>query len=100
MRQHRHEWDLIMLKLLLVREIKTKNRHGLLFKIGRMISAGLFVIRLRIKEKRDVKIKVKRKTAIPTGKYTVIVTMSQNSKELPLILNVPNFSGVPVSWWQ
>ena len=56
----RHEWDLIMLKLLLVREIKTKNRRmaGYL-KLVRMISASLFVIRLRIKE-RLVKIKEKQ----------------------------------------
>ena len=87
----RHEWDLIMLKLLLVREIKTKNRRmGYCLKLVRMISASLFVIRLRIKKET-----LKLQTAIPTGKYTVIVTMSPKfKKELPLILNVPNFSGV------
>jgi len=82
-----------MLKLLLVREIKNeKQTHGLLFKIGKDDKREFICYTLEDKE-RDVKIK--GQTAIPTGKYTVIVTMSPRfKKELPLILNVPNFSGV------
>ena len=82
-----------MLKLLLVREIKNeKQTHGLLFKIGKDDKREFICYTLEDKE-RDVKIK--GQTAIPTGKYTVIVTMSPKfKKELPLIINVPNFNGV------
>ena len=88
-----HEWDLIMLKLLLVREIKNdKQTHGRLFKVDKDNKREFICYTLEDKERL---VKVKGQTAIPTGKYTVIVTMSPRfKKELPLILNVPNFSGV------
>ena len=88
-----HEWDLIMLKLLLVREIKNdKQTHGRLFKVDKDNKREFICYTLEDKERL---VKIKGQTAIPTGKYTVIVTMSPKfKKELPLILNVPNFSGV------
>ena len=82
-----------MLKLLLVREIKTaKQTHGRLFKVDENGKREFLCYTL---EDAERPVKIKGQTAIPTGKYTVIVTMSPRfKKELPLILNVPNFSGV------
>jgi hypothetical protein len=82
-----------MLKLLLVREIKNeKQTHGRLFKVDKDDKREFICYTLEDKERL---VKIKGQTAIPTGKYTVIVTMSPRfKKELPLILNVPNFSGV------
>jgi hypothetical protein len=42
-------------------------------------------------------LKVPGKTAIPYGKYEVVVTFSQRfQKQLPLLLNIPVFSGVRI----
>lgn len=42
-------------------------------------------------------IKVYGKTAIPTGTYKVILTMSMKFKrELPLVLDVPGFEGIRI----
>lgn len=41
--------------------------------------------------------KVPGKTAIPSGRYKVIVTQSQRfGRPLPLLLNVPGFSGIRI----
>ena len=82
-----------MLKLLLVREIKTaKQTHGRLFKVDENGKREFLCYTL---EDAERPVKIKGETAIPTGTYTVIVTMSPRfKKELPLIMTVPNFSGV------
>ena len=42
-------------------------------------------------------IKIKNETAIPKGKYKVVINMSNRFKKLmPQILNVPNFEGVRI----
>lgn len=42
-------------------------------------------------------IKLPGKTAIPEGRYTVVVTKSPRFKQwLPLLLGVPNFSGIRI----
>jgi len=42
-------------------------------------------------------VKIKGITAIPAGKYKVILTFSNRFKKvLPLLMNVPNFSGVRI----
>lgn len=42
-------------------------------------------------------IKIKDKTAIPAGKYEIILSMSIRFKKvLPLLLNVPNFEGIRI----
>lgn len=41
--------------------------------------------------------KIKGQTAIPAGRYRVVVTWSQRfQRYLPLVLNVPNFEGVRI----
>lgn len=41
--------------------------------------------------------KIKGKTAIPTGKYVCVITWSNRFKKLlPLLLDVPGFSGVRI----
>ena len=41
--------------------------------------------------------KVKAKTAIPTGRYQVVVDFSTRfKKQLPLLLNVPGFGGIRI----
>jgi hypothetical protein len=42
-------------------------------------------------------VKIKGKTAIPAGRYEVIINYSQRfNRPLPLFLNVPNFEGVRI----
>ncbi|ARO89125.1 hypothetical protein EBAPG3_012120 [Nitrosospira lacus] len=42
-------------------------------------------------------VKIKGKTAIPAGRYEVIINYSQRfGRPLPLFLNVPNFEGVRI----
>lgn len=51
-----------------------------------------FVLEDRI---RKAGVKVKGETAIPTGKYEVVLAFSpKNQKDMPLLLEVPGFTGI------
>jgi hypothetical protein len=42
-------------------------------------------------------VKIKNETAIPKGTYKVVITYSNRfKKQLPLLLNVPNFEGIRI----
>jgi hypothetical protein len=44
-------------------------------------------------------IKIPGKTAISAGKYEITITWSNRFKRrMPLLLNVPNFSGIRIHW--
>lgn len=78
------------MKLTLKREHGTKDyTHGKLY-----IESVYFCDTIEDQE-RDVK--VQNETAIPLGTYKVIINMSNRFKKLmPLLLNVPNFTGVRI----
>lgn len=43
------------------------------------------------------KLKIKGRTAIPTGTYTIIITYSPKyKKQMPLLLSVPGFEGIRI----
>lgn len=78
------------MKLLLKRLHKTNNST-----IGELSIDGKFQCYV-IEDIERVE-KVKGKTAIPKGTYQVVITMSNRfKKNLPLLLNVPNFEGVRI----
>jgi hypothetical protein len=63
--------------------------------IGELLVDGLFECFTLEDKEREVKIK--GETAIPKGTYKVIINESNRFKrELPLLLNVPNFEGVRI----
>lgn len=63
--------------------------------IGELYVDGVFECYTLEDIEREVKIK--SETAIPKGKYKVMITMSNRFKrQMPLLLNVPNFSGVRI----
>jgi hypothetical protein len=63
--------------------------------IGELYVDGVFECYTLEDIEREVKIK--SETAIPKGKYKVMITMSNRFKrQMPLLLNVPNFEGVRI----
>jgi hypothetical protein len=67
----------------------TDYTHGKLFIDGEYFCDTM--------EDQERESKVSGKTAIPMGHYRVIIDMSTRFKQLmPLILNVPNFTGVRI----
>ena len=63
--------------------------------IGELSIDGTFVCFTLEDKVRDVKIKAI--TAIPYGKYEVIINFSNRfQKYMPLLLNVPNYAGVRI----
>ncbi len=78
------------MKLLLMRTIGTKG-----FTAGRLLNEGLHECDCLEDEVRTVKID--GATAIPAGTYQIVITMSPKfKKRLPLLLNVPGFSGIRI----
>ena len=63
--------------------------------IGKLLVNGIFRYYVLEDLVRPDGVKVAKETAIPYGKYTVSVSQSPRlGRELPLIENVPNFSGI------
>lgn len=63
--------------------------------IGELLVDGVFECFTLEDKERDVKIK--GETAIPKGTYKIIINESNRFKrQLPLLLNVPNFEGVRI----
>jgi hypothetical protein len=86
------------MKLLLERDVKAP-----LFTLGKLFIDGqLFGYSCEdaVREKPGVPVaewKVPGQTAIPTGNYRVIITFSNRfQKHLPLLLDVPGFSGIRI----
>ena len=80
------------MKLTLNRNLRTEN-----FTLGELLIDGVFFCYTVEDKVRPLGEKVFGKTAIPAGTYKVIINMSNHfKKEMPLLLNVPNFEGVRI----
>lgn len=80
------------MELKLIRETFTEDST-----IGKLYINGLFHCFTLEDKVRPVKIQ--NLTAIPTGKYEVVVTFSNRFKvNMCLLLNVPNYEGVRIHW--
>lgn len=77
-------------------ELKLKRLHRTANStIGELYLNGKFECYTLEDVEREVKIQ--NQTAIPKGKYNVIINQSVRFKQLmPLLLNVPNFRGVRI----
>ena len=65
--------------------------------IGTFLIDGLFECFVLEDQVREAGVKVPGQTAIPVGRYEVIITPSQRFKEdLPLLVGVPGFEGVRI----
>lgn len=70
---------------------------------GRLFADGVFCCHTLEDEVREVegqpveRWKIKSETAIPRGRYKVIISKSARfKKDLPLLLNVPGFEGIRI----
>lgn len=83
------------MKLKLIRKYKCPN-----YTIGHLyINDKYFcdTIEDKVRQLDSIEDKIKHKTAIPKGKYKVVVTMSPKfRRSLPLLLNVPFFEGIRI----
>lgn len=78
------------MELLLIRTHKIQKAT-----LGKLYVNGLF--ECYTLEDLEREIKIKHNTAIPKGKYKIIITHSNRfNKPLPLLLNVPNFEGIRI----
>lgn len=78
------------MELVLTRKIRSASST-----IGELTVDGKFECFTLEDIERDVK--VHGKTAIPKGRYKLTITMSNRfKKELPLLINVPNYEGVRI----
>ena len=74
---------------------KDKYTHGLLSIDSSPFEC--YTLEDKVREGDIFKVKVQNETAIPTGRYEVILNMSNRFKTyMPLLLNVPNFEGVRI----
>lgn len=74
---------------------KDKYTHGVLTIDDN--SFECYTLEDKVREGDIFKVKVQNETAIPSGRYEVILNMSNRFKKyMPLLLNVPNFSGVRI----
>lgn len=80
------------MELKLVRETFTQDST-----IGKLYMNDVFFCFTLEDKVRDVKIP--HITAIPAGRYEVVISYSNRFKQLmPLLLNVPNYEGVRIHW--
>lgn len=77
-------------------EIKIKRLHGTENStIGELFVNGVW--ECYTLEDKERAVKIKGETAIPKGSYKVTINKSNRFKrDLPLLLNVPNFEGVRI----
>jgi len=69
--------------------------HNDKYTIGKLYENGIYICDTIEDVVRNIKIK--DKTAIPIGKYKVIVNMSNRFKRLlPLLIDVPGFDGIRI----
>jgi len=79
-----------MTEITILREIRTRDAT-----LGRLFwgNSALY----HTVEDIERKVKIPNKTAIPCGRYQVVITESARFKRrLPLLLNVPGFTGVRI----
>ena len=78
-------------------ELVLKRTHGLEHTPGELFIDGeLFCQTLEDKERDE---KIPGITAIPAGRYQVVVTRSPRFKvRMPLLVDVPNYIGVRMHW--
>ena len=69
--------------------------HNETYTIGKLYKNGVYITDTIEDVVRDIKIQ--DKTAIPVGKYKVIVNQSNRFKRLlPLLIDVPGFDGIRI----
>lgn len=74
---------------------KDKYTHGVLTIADN--SFECYTLEDKVREGDIFKVKAQNETAIPAGRYEVILNMSNRFKKyMPLLLNVPNFSGIRI----
>lgn len=67
------------------------------YTVGRLYADGTYVCDTLENCLRDFGVKVPGKTAVPAGKYKVVLNRSPRFKRvLPLLIDVPNFEGVRI----
>jgi hypothetical protein len=80
------------MELKLIRETKTNDST-----IGKLYINEIY--HCYTLEDKEREVKVQNVTAIPKGRYEVIVNFSNRfQQQMPLLLNVPNFVGVRIHW--
>lgn len=80
------------MELKLIRETKTNDST-----IGKLYINEIY--HCYTLEDKEREVKIQNVTAIPKGRYEVIVNFSNRfQQQMPLLLNVPNFVGVRIHW--